>query len=130
MTTKALLALMFAAALAVIGVRSGRAPHTATPLGTPTPTATPVAFSNPLVFPPVNTDANVSISIDEGCVQILDGPCTNMWTYGGTYPGLTVRRPSGQQTNVTFTNNLDPTAGEMTVHNHGNNSSPNNDGQP
>ena len=53
-----------------------------------------------------------------------------MWTYGGTYPGLTIRRPTGQTTNVTFTNNLDPVAGALTVHNHGNHSSPENDGQP
>ena len=128
--TKALLALMLAAALAAIGVRLGGAPNTSTPIGTPTPTPTPVPFSRPLVFPPVNTNANVSIGIDEGCVQILDGPCTNMWTYGGTYPGLTIRRPTGQRTYVTFTNNLDSAAGEMTVHNHGNHSSADSDGQP
>jgi len=34
-----------------------------------------------------------------------------MWTYGGTYPGLTIRRPTGQTTQVTFTNNLPPLAG-------------------
>src|SRR4030095_9292641 len=130
MSTKALLALMVAAALAAINVRFEGAPNTSTPIGTPTPTPTPVPFSHPLVFPPVNTNANVSIGIDDACVQILDGPCTTMWTYGGTYPGLTVRRPTGQQTNVTFTNNLDPMAGEMTVHNHGNHSSAINDGQP
>ena len=72
----------------------------------------------------------MSIGIDQGCVQILDGPCTNMWTYGGTYPGITIRRPTGQTTNVTFMNNLDPAAGELTVHNHGNHSSAVNDGQP
>ena len=103
---------------------------TATPTVTPTPTASPTPFSHPLLFPPVATDANVSIGIDEGCVQILDGPCTNMWTYGGTYPGLTIRRPTGQTTNVTFTNNLDAVAGELTVHNHGNHSTAVNDGQP
>ena len=48
---------------------------------------------------------------------------------GGTYPGLMIRRPTGQTTNVTFTNNLDPVAGAMTVHNHGNHSSSENDGQ-
>jgi spore coat protein A, manganese oxidase len=31
---------------------------------------------------------------------------------------------------VTFTNNLSPSAGEMTVHNHGNHSAPENDGRP
>ena len=101
---------------------------TGAPAGTPTPTPTP--FSHPLLFPPVATQSNVSIGIDEACVQILDGPCTNMWTYGGTYPGLTIRRPTGQTTNVTFTNNLDPAAGELTVHNHGNHSTAANDGQP
>jgi FtsP/CotA-like multicopper oxidase with cupredoxin domain len=100
------------------------------PALTPTPTPTPTPFSHPLVFPPVDTNANVSIGIDQACVQILDGPCTNMWTYGGTYPGLTIRRPTGQTTSVTFTNNLDPAAGELTVHNHGNHSTATNDGQP
>ena len=72
-------------------------------------------------FSACDTNGNVSISIDEGCVQILDGPaltCGRMTDI----PGLTVRRPTGQPTNVTFTNNLDATTGEMTVHNHGNHS--------
>ena len=99
-----------------------------TPAPRPTPPSPP--FSHRLLFPPVNTSANVSIGIDEACVQILDGPCTNMWTYGGTYPGITIRRPTGQTTNVTFTNSLDAAAGAMTVHNHGNHSSAENDGQP
>lgn len=42
-----------------------------------------------------------------------------MWTYGGTYPGLTIRRPTGQSTRVTFTNNLPTLAGGKTVHHHG-----------
>jgi FtsP/CotA-like multicopper oxidase with cupredoxin domain len=103
---------------------------TITPTPTVTPTPTPTPFSHRLRFPPVATDADISVGIHETCVQILDGPCTNMWTYRGTYPGLTIRRPTGQTTNVTFTNNLDPAAGALTVHNHGNHSSPENDGQP
>jgi FtsP/CotA-like multicopper oxidase with cupredoxin domain len=103
---------------------------TPTPTITPTPTPTPTPFSHRLRFPPVTTDAEVSVSINEKCVPILDGPCTNMWTYGGTYPGLTIRRPTGQMTNVTFTNNLVQAAGSLTVHNHGNHSSPEDDGQP
>ena len=113
-------------------VPCGTPTPTPTPGGTatPTPTIAPTpAFSHPLLFPPTTTDANVPISMEETCVQILNGPCTNMWTYGGTYPGLTIRRPTGQTTNVTFTNNLDAAAGAMTVHNHGNHSSPVNDGQ-
>jgi hypothetical protein len=45
-------------------------------------------------------------------------------------PGLNSAQISGQGTYVTFTNNLDPAAGEMTAHNHGNHSSAVNDGQP
>ena len=130
MSTKALLVLILAAAFATVGVRSRRVPASPAPIGTATPTPTPSGFSHPLVFPPVNVSANVSIGIDEACVQILDGPCTNMWTYGGTYPGTTIRRPTGQTTRVTFTNNLDAAAGPMTVHNHGNHSAADSDGQP
>ncbi|HET9476278.1 MAG TPA: DNRLRE domain-containing protein, partial [Dehalococcoidia bacterium] len=66
-----------------------------TPTPSPTPVPTPVPFSNPLFAPPVVTDSNINISIEEACIQILPGPCTNMWTYGGTYPGVTIRRPTG-----------------------------------
>jgi FtsP/CotA-like multicopper oxidase with cupredoxin domain len=130
--TKILLALMLATALAGIVIRLGSAPTLLARSQQAIPDAPPIAagFSHPLLFPPVNTNANVSIGIDNACVQILDGPCTNMWTYAGTYPGLTIRRPTGQTTHVTFTNNLDPVAGEMTIHNHGNHSTANNDGQP
>jgi len=132
MSVKALFAIVVAAALAGIGIRLAAGPNIsgATTSATRTATLTPGGFAHPLIFPPVNTNADVPIGIDEACVQILDGPCTNMWTYSGTYPGLTIRRPTGQRTYVTFTNNLDPGAGEMTVHNHGNHSSADNDGQP
>jgi len=102
---------------------------TATATASPTPTPAP-SFTTPLYAPPVLTSPNINIGIDYACIQILPGPCTNMWTYGGTFPGPTIRRPTGQQTNVTFTNNLDPASGEMSVHNHGNHSSPVNDGRP
>ena len=130
MSLKGLFALVLAAALAGIGVRLAGGPNIsgATKRATRTAAPTPGGFLHPLLFPPVNTNANVSIGIDETCVQILDGPCTNMWTYDRTYPGLTIRRPTGESTHVTFTNNLG--AGEMTVHNHGNHSSADNDGQP
>jgi spore coat protein A, manganese oxidase len=104
--------------------------RTSTAPPTPTATATPAAFSNPLSFPPVATASNIGISIQPACLPILPGPCTNFWTYGGSFPGWTIRRPTGQTTQVTFTNDLPPSAGEMTVHNHGNHSSPENDGRP
>jgi FtsP/CotA-like multicopper oxidase with cupredoxin domain len=52
-----------------------------------------------------------------------------MWTYGGTYPGLTIRRPTGQTTRLTFANNLPDFAGGKTVHHHGNHSASADDGQ-
>lgn len=52
-----------------------------------------------------------------------------MWTYGGTYPGLMIRRPTGQTTRVTFANNLPPLAGGKTVHHHGGHSASADDGQ-
>jgi len=52
-----------------------------------------------------------------------------MWTYGGTYPGLTLRRPTGQSTRVTFFNNLPSLAGGKTVHHHGSHSASADDGQ-
>jgi FtsP/CotA-like multicopper oxidase with cupredoxin domain len=104
---------------------------TASPTATPAPTPTPApSFTTPLYAPPVLTGANINIGIQYACIQVLPGPCTNMWTYGGTFPGPTIRRPTGQQTNVTFTNNLDPASGEMTVHHHGNHSAPVDDGRP
>jgi spore coat protein A len=129
MRPTALFALIVGVVLAAISIRMTSAPN-ATATATSKAPSAPAGFSRPLLFPPVNTNANVSLGIDEGCLQILDGPCTNMWTYGGTYPGVTIRRPTGQSTYVTFTNNLGAEAGEMTIHNHGNHSSAANDGQP
>src|ERR1051325_7434709 len=120
MSVRGLFALLVAIALAGIGLHLTGEPKIseATTTAPRTAASTPAGFSHPLLFPPVNMNANVSIGIDQGCVQILDGPCTNMWTYGGTYPGLTIRRPTGQRTYITFTNELDPAAGEMIVHNN------------
>src|ERR1700746_2754558 len=108
MIVRASIACVLAVAFAAIAFRSGSAPKMSESATTATRTAalTPAGFSHPLLFPPVNTNANISVGINQGCVQILDGPCTSMWTYGGTYPGLTIRRPTGQRTYVTFTNNL------------------------
>src|SRR5205814_9828459 len=97
MCRNALFALVVGAALAAIGIRVTSAPN-ATATATSKAPLTPAGFSHPLVLPPVNTNANVSIGINEVCVHILDGPCTTMWTYGGTYQGLTIRRRTGQRT--------------------------------
>jgi FtsP/CotA-like multicopper oxidase with cupredoxin domain len=53
-----------------------------------------------------------------------------MWTYGGSFPGPTIRRPAGHRTEVTFRHELPPSAGELTVHLHGGHNRTQFDGQP
>ena len=91
-------------------------------------TVTP--FSRPLIVPKVLTGSNITLTARLADVQILPGAKTRMWTYNGTFPGPTIRRPTGQTTHVTLVNDLPAEAGELTLHNHGNHSTPENDGQP
>lgn len=53
-----------------------------------------------------------------------------MWTYGGTFPGPTIRRPAGQRTEVTFHHRLPAGVGELSVHLHGGHNRTQFDGQP
>jgi spore coat protein A len=61
---------------------------------------------------------------------VLPGPPTKMWTYNGTFPGPTIRRPAGAETRVTFRNSLPRSAGELSVHLHGGHTPSADDGQP
>lgn len=88
------------------------------------------AFLRPLVIAPVVRDASITLTAREADVQILDGAPTRMWTFNGTFPGPTIRRPAGQPTQVTVVNQLPAAAGSLTLHNHGNHSAPASDGQP
>lgn len=63
-------------------------------------------------------------------MRAIPGPKTRMWTYGGTFPGPTIRRPAGHRTEVTFLHELPPSAGELTVHLHGGHNRTQFDGQP
>jgi FtsP/CotA-like multicopper oxidase with cupredoxin domain len=63
-------------------------------------------------------------------VQALPGQKTRMWTYDGTFPGPTIRRPAGERTEVTFKHRLPDDAGELTVHLHGGHNRSEYDGQP
>jgi FtsP/CotA-like multicopper oxidase with cupredoxin domain len=63
-------------------------------------------------------------------VQALPGPPTRMWTYDGTFPGPTIRRPAGERTEVTFKHRLPAEAGELSVHLHGGHNRSEYDGQP
>ena len=38
----------------------------------------------------------------EAKIAVLPGAKTKMWTYGGSFPGPTIRRPAGEPTLVTF----------------------------
>ena len=89
-------------------------------------------FSAPLPIPRVLTGRNIEITMREAEVQVFPAPApkTKMWTYNGTFPGPTIRRPSGQTTNVTFTNKLPKEAGSTSVHHHGVHSAPKHDGHP
>src|SRR5262249_11907573 len=76
------------------------------------------------------TGSRITLTAAETDVQLLPGPKTRMWTYNGTFPGPTIRRPTGQVTRVALVNNLPAADGELTLHNHGNHSTTESDGQP
>jgi spore coat protein A, manganese oxidase len=88
-------------------------------------------FEQPLFIPPVLTDARLRIPMKQARVQVFPGdPTTRMWTYGGTYPGPTIKRPAGHDTKITFVNKLPEAAGAMSVHFHGDHHAAKHDGQP
>jgi spore coat protein A len=89
-----------------------------------------VPFRARLPIPRELTGANLRIPIREAEVQVLPGAKTRMWTYGGTFPGPTIRRRAGQRTEVTFHHELPAKAGELTVHLHGGHNRTRFDGQP
>jgi FtsP/CotA-like multicopper oxidase with cupredoxin domain len=90
--------------------------------------ATP--FRAPLPIPRTLTGSRLTIPVREAEVQILPGARTRMWTFGGTFPGPTIRRRAGHRTRVTFHHELPPAAGELSVHLHGGHNRPQFDGQP
>jgi FtsP/CotA-like multicopper oxidase with cupredoxin domain len=61
---------------------------------------------------------------------VLPGEKTRLWTYGGTFPGPTIRRRAGERTEVTFEHELPATVGELSVHLHGGHNRTQFDGQP
>jgi FtsP/CotA-like multicopper oxidase with cupredoxin domain len=89
-----------------------------------------VPFQARLPIPRELTGAEIEIPIRAAEAQILPGAKTKLWTYGGTFPGPTVRRPAGQRTKVTFHHELPAQAGELSVHLHGGHNRTQFDGQP
>lgn len=87
-------------------------------------------YATPLPIPDVLSGSNLTIPMREAEVSILPGRKTRMWTYGGSFPGPTIRRPAGATTRVRFEHRLPREAGELTVHLHGGHNACSEDGQP
>lgn len=100
-------------------------------LAAPSAPASPsfAAFSVPLPIPATITSADVTLVAQEADVPVLPGAATRMWTYNGTFPGPTIRRPSGEPTRVKLVNQL-PAAGDLSLHHHGAHAASADDGQP
>ena len=90
----------------------------------------PARFVQSLPIPETLTESHLMLTAQEADVPIFAGTPTRMWTYNGTFPGPTIRRPTGTPTHVHFSNLLPASVGSLTLHNHGNHSSPEDDGQP
>jgi FtsP/CotA-like multicopper oxidase with cupredoxin domain len=81
--------------------------------------------------PKVLTGSHITIPVKNANVRVLpQGPKTRMWTFGGSYPGPTIKRPAGHKTKVTFVNHLTGGVGAITVHLHGDHHKSANDGLP
>jgi FtsP/CotA-like multicopper oxidase with cupredoxin domain len=89
-----------------------------------------VPFREPLPIPRELSGARLRIPIREAEAQIFPGAKTKLWTYGGSFPGPTVRRPAGERTEVSFHHELPAAAGELSVHLHGGHNRTQFDGQP
>ncbi len=87
-------------------------------------------FARALPIPRVLTGSHLHIPIVDAEVPVLPGRPTRMWTYGGEYPGPTIRRPTGRPTVVDFRHRLGRAAGELSVHLHGGHTPSVDDGQP
>jgi spore coat protein A, manganese oxidase len=89
-----------------------------------------VPFRDPLPIPPELTGAKLEIPIGLAEQQILPGRKTKLWTFGGSFPGPTIRRPAGERTEIVFRHELPASVGELSVHLHGAHSRTQFDGQP
>ena len=99
--------------------------------GAPAASAAAVTpFSRRLPIPKVLTGSNITLTARPADVQLLPGKPTRMWTFNGTFPGPTIRRPSGQRTRVTVRHRLPVEAETLTIHHHGAHSASKHDGLP
>ena len=87
-------------------------------------------FATPLPIPPVLADADITLRAAVADVSILPGAPTKMWTFNGTFPGPTIRRPAGESTRVTVVHDLPAEADSLTIHHHGAHTASIHDGLP
>lgn len=62
------------------------------------------------------TVVEVTVTAEEGAVEIFEGHTTAVWSYNGTVPGPEIRIQKGNTLRLTFVNNLPQ---ESTIHFHG-----------
>ncbi len=130
LSRRAFIGALGGGALAVIaGVRLR--PDALLALGEAAPAwAAPKPFRAKLPIPRVLRGSDIKIPIRPARIRVLPGRPTTMWTFGGTFPGPTIRRRAGERTRVTFTHRLPAKVGELTVHLHGGHNRTQYDGQP
>jgi FtsP/CotA-like multicopper oxidase with cupredoxin domain len=88
-------------------------------------------FRTRLRVPRTLTGSHITLDAHQADVQVLPGrPATTMYTFGGSWPGPTIRRPVGARTTVTVVNHLPPAFGSVSLHLHGDHHSSADDGQP
>ena len=80
-------------------------------LGAQTASACHTAFTSPLPAPAVLTGSDITLTAAESDVPICPGTPTRMWTYNGTFPGPTIRRPTGKQTESSSSTGFRPLPG-------------------
>lgn len=91
----------------------------------------PPHFDQPLAIPRVLTGRHVRLVEREVGVRVMPtGPLTRMWTYGGSYPGPTIRRRTGHEMDVTVVNRLPARVGSTSMHLHGDHHASQYDGLP
>jgi spore coat protein A len=95
-------------------------------------TAAPFSVQMPVppVLKPVATSTTTDIyqlDIKPATTEIIPGLSTDVVTFGGSFPGPTIRARTGRQVAITFKNKLTEPAN---VHLHGGHTPPDNDGYP
>ena len=92
--------------------------------------AAPV-FRTRLRIPKQLTGSHITLRAQQADVPILPGrPATTMYTFDGSWPGPTIRRPVGAKTTVTVVNALPLAFGSISLHLHGDHHSSADDGRP